>query len=286
MKLLRYGLKGAEKPALLDSDDNIRDLSLLIGDITPETISPQGLFALKAINVESLPIVDPAVRIGIPLVGVGKIICVGLNYRDHAKEAGLPVPKEPVLFLKATSSLSGPNDRVVLPRHSTKSDWEVELAVVIGRTTRNIAIEEAHNYVSGCCILNDLSEREFQLERGGQWDKGKGCDSFGPIGPWLVTSDEIRDFQDLELWLEINGHRVQSGNTSSMVFDVATLVSYTSQFMTLNPGDIISTGTPPGVGHGHNPPKYLRPGDVIRLGITGLGQQEQRVFEWDPALLN
>jgi 2-keto-4-pentenoate hydratase/2-oxohepta-3-ene-1,7-dioic acid hydratase in catechol pathway len=286
MKLLRYGSKGAEKPGVLDSEGNIRDLSSVLDDITPQAISPEGLSALRALDIKDLPVAAPCERLGIPFRGVGKIICVGLNYSDHAKETGQPIPDEPVLFLKAASSLNGPNDPVVLPRNSVKSDWEVELAVVIGRTARNVDRRDAQYFVGGYCVMNDLSEREFQLERGGQWDKGKGCDTFGPIGPRLVTPDEIRDPQDLDLWLEVNGQRVQSSNTKSMVFDIAALVSYISQFMTLYPGDIISTGTPHGVGHGQSPPSYLKAGDMVRLGITGLGEQTQRVFAWDPALLN
>jgi 2-keto-4-pentenoate hydratase/2-oxohepta-3-ene-1,7-dioic acid hydratase in catechol pathway len=286
MKLLRYGPKGAEKPGLLDLDGNIRDLSSLLADITPQTLSPEGLCALRALGIDGLPTISSTERLGIPFCGAGKIICAGLNYRDHAKETGQPIPDEPVLFLKATSSLNGPNDPVVLPRNSKKSDWEVELAVVIGKTARNVDRSDALSHVGGYCIMNDLSEREFQLERGGQWDKGKGCDTFGPIGPWLVTPDEISAPQELDMWLEVNGHRVQSSNTQSMVFDVSVLVSYVSQFMTLYPGDIISTGTPAGVGHGHHPPTYLKPGDRIRLGIAGLGEQMQQVVAWDPTLLN
>lgn len=286
MKLLRYGSKGAEKPGLLDAQSNIRDLSSLLADITPQTLSPEGLRALNALDITRLPIVDSSVRFGTPYQGVGKIICVGLNYTDHAKETGQAIPSEPVLFLKAPSSLNGPNDPVVLPRNSVKSDWEVELAVVVGQTARNVSRGDARSYIGGYCVINDLSEREFQLERGGQWDKGKGCDTFGPVGPWLVTPDEIDEPQELDLWLEVNGRRVQSSNTRSMVFDIAALVSYISQFMTLYPGDIISTGTPHGVGHGQSPPTYLKAGDVMRLGITGLGEQTQQVFAWDPALLD
>jgi 2,4-diketo-3-deoxy-L-fuconate hydrolase len=286
MKLLRYGVKGSEKPGLLDAEGNIRDLSSMLVGTTEKAISPEGISALRVIDIARLPVVDPSVRLGIPFVGVGKIICIGLNYKDHAKETGQPIPDEPVLFLKATSSLNGPNDPVVLPRDSSRSDWEVELGVVIGRTARYVRSSEALSHVAGYCVINDLSEREFQMERGGQWDKGKGCDTFGPVGPWLVTPDEIPDPQNLDLWLEVNGKRVQSSNTRSMIFDVATLVSYVSQFMSLHPGDIISTGTPHGVGCGRNPPEYLKAGDSMRLGISGLGEQVQRVFSWEASLLN
>jgi 2,4-diketo-3-deoxy-L-fuconate hydrolase len=286
MKLLRYGLKGKEKPGLLDSEGRIRDLSSQLSDITPQSISPEGLAALSAVDVTELPEVNAPVRFGIPYNSPGKVICVGLNYRDHAAETGQAVPDEPVLFLKATSALTGPNDPVVLPRSSVKSDWEVELGVVIGRKARYVTCDDALSYVAGYCVVNDLSEREYQMERGGQWDKGKGCDTFGPVGPWLVTSDEIGNPQNLDLWLEVNGHRRQSGSTKTMVFDVATLISYVSQFMTLNPGDLISTGTPPGVGHGQIPAVYLRAGDTIRLGISQLGEQTQQVFAWDMALLD
>jgi len=285
MRLLRYGPKGKERPGLLDSEGRIRDLSSLLSDITAQTLSPEGLSALSALDVTALPEVNAPVRYGTPYNGPGKIICVGLNYRDHAAETGQAVPDEPVLFLKATSALNGPNDPVVLPRSSVKSDWEVELGVVIGRKARYVTWDDALSHVAGYCVVNDLSEREYQIERGGQWDKGKGCDTFGPVGPWLVTPDEIGDPQNLDLWLEVNGHRRQSGSTKTMVFDVATLISYISQFMTLNPGDLISTGTPPGVGHGQTPAVYLRAGDIIRLGISQLGEQTQQVFAWDMALL-
>jgi 2-keto-4-pentenoate hydratase/2-oxohepta-3-ene-1,7-dioic acid hydratase in catechol pathway len=287
MKLLRYGIiKGHEKPGMFDKDGRIRDLSEFISDINAEILSPDGLSKLNALDVAKLPIVDDPIRFGIPYRGTGKIICVGLNYRDHAAETGQAVPDEPVLFLKAISALSGPNDPVVLPKGSLKSDWEVELGVVIGRKARYVCRTEALSHVAGYCIVNDLSERAFQLERGGQWDKGKGCDTFGPVGPWLVTTEEISDPQTLDLWLDVNGIRCQSGNTRTMVFDVATLISYASQFMTLNPGDLISTGTPPGVGMGRTPPVYLKAGDTMRLGISGLGEQEQQVFAWDAALLD
>lgn len=286
MKLLRYGPKGVEKPGLLDSEGQIRDLSPVLSDLTTEHLSPEGLSALGALDIVNLPVVEASMRLGVPYRWPGKVICVGLNYRDHAAETGQALPDEPILFLKATSALSGPNDPVVLPQHSLKSDWEVELGVVIGRKARYVKTVDARFHIAGYCIVNDLSEREFQTERGGQWDKGKGCDTFGPVGPWLVTQDEITDPQALDLWLDVNGRRFQSGNTGNMIFDVATLISYVSHFMTLNPGDLISTGTPPGVGHGQQPPVYLKKDDTIRLGISGLGEQTQRVFAWDLALLD
>lgn len=286
MKLLRYGPRGAEKPGLLDAQGQVRDLSLVVSDISPITLSPSELEKLQALDASRLPIVEAPGRFGMPCCEVGKIICVGLNYRDHAAETGQAVPNEPVLFLKASSALTGPNDPVVLPKNSLKTDWEVELGVVIGSKARFIDRDQALSYVAGYCIVNDLSEREYQLERGGQWDKGKGCDTFGPVGPWLVTADEIDDPQALDLWLDVNGIRCQTGNTRTMVFDVPTLISYISQFMTLNPGDLISTGTPPGVGLGRTPPLYLKAGDRMRLGISGLGEQAQQVFAWDVALLD
>lgn len=286
MKLLRYGPKGMEKPGLIDSESRIRDLSPLLADITTSHLSPDGISALKALDISKLPVVNEVARLGVPYHRPGKVICVGLNYSDHAAETGQAAPDQPVLFLKATSSLRGPNDPVVLPQNSTRSDWEVELGVVIGSTARYVTRAEAMEYVAGYCVVNDLSERHFQLECGGQWDKGKGCDTFGPVGPWLVTRDEISDPQALDLWLEVNGRTFQSGSTRNMLFDIATLVSYISQFMTLDPGDLISTGTPAGVGHGQKPTIYLRAGDTIRLGISGLGEQTQRVFAWDRALLD
>lgn len=286
MKLLRYGPRGAEKPGLLDAQGQVRDLSLAVSDINPITLSPSELEKLQALDASRLPIVEAPRRFGMPCREIGKIICVGLNYRDHAAETGQAVPNEPVLFLKASSALTGPNDPVVLPKNSLKTDWEVELGVVIGSKARFIDRDQALSYVAGYCIVNDLSEREYQLERGGQWDKGKGCDTFGPVGPWLVTADEISDPQALDLWLDVNGIRCQTGNTRTMVFDVPTLISYISQFMTLNPGDLISTGTPPGVGLGRTPPLYLKAGDRMRLGISGLGEQAQQVFAWDVALLD
>ena len=287
MKLMRYGAKGAEKPALIDSNGAVRDLSGVLPDITGATLSKDKLATLAAVDIASLPVVENPGRIAPPWKGVGKFLCVGLNYADHAAESGMAVPAEPVLFMKATSAVIGANDAVVLPQDSKKSDWEVELGVVIGTTARYVSEADALSHVAGYCVVNDLSEREYQLERGGQWDKGKGCDTFGPIGPWLVTADEVADPQNLGLWLEVNGKRVQDGNTKTMVFGVANLVSYISRFMTLYPGDIISTGTPPGVGMGQKPAAvYLKPGDTMRLGITGLGDQQQTVHAWNPELID
>jgi 2,4-diketo-3-deoxy-L-fuconate hydrolase len=287
MKLMRYGAKGREKPALMDDDGQVRDLSGVMTDITAATLGKAGLAQLAAMDLDSLPVVANPGRIAPPYAGIGKFVCVGLNYADHAAESGLPVPAEPVLFMKATSAVIGCNDAVVLPQSSNKSDWEVELGVVIGTTARYVSEADALQHVAGYCVVNDLSEREYQIERGGQWDKGKGCDTFGPIGPWLVTSDEVPDPQNLDMWLEVNGQRFQNGNTNTMVFGVAHLVSYISRFMTLYPGDIISTGTPPGVGMGQKPsPIYLKPGDQIRLGIAGLGEQSQTTHAWDSALID
>lgn len=287
MKLMRYGAKGAEKPALIDADGAVRDLSGVLADITGATLGKDGLATLAALDIASLPVVANPGRIAPPWKGVGKFLCVGLNYADHAAESGMAVPAEPVLFMKATSAIIGANDAVVMPQDSKKSDWEVELGVVIGTTARYVSEADALSHVAGYCVVNDLSEREYQLERGGQWDKGKGCDTFGPIGPWLVTSDEVADPQNLGLWLEVNGKRVQDGNTRTMVFGVANLVSYISRFMTLYPGDIISTGTPPGVGMGQKPAAvYLKPGDTMRLGISGLGEQSQTVHAWNPELID
>ena len=285
MKLMRHGRKGQEKPALVDAAGQVRDLSGVLPDITAATLTPEGLARLRDVDPASLPVVQPQ-RIAPPWSGLGKFICIGLNYADHAAESGLPVPKVPVVFMKATSALIGCNDPVVLPQGSVKSDWEVELGVVIGSKARYVSENDALAHVAGYCVVNDLSEREYQLERGSQWDKGKGCDTFGPVGPWLVTKDEVPDPQDLSLWLELNGKRVQDGNSRTMVFGVASLVSYLSRFMTLYPGDLISTGTPPGVGLGMKPPLYLKPGDEMRLGISGLGEQRQRVHAWNPALID
>jgi 2-keto-4-pentenoate hydratase/2-oxohepta-3-ene-1,7-dioic acid hydratase in catechol pathway len=287
MKLMRYGAKGNEKPAIVDGEGQVRDLSGVVSDITAATLSKEGLQKLSALDPKDLPLVANPGRIAPPYTGMGKFICVGLNYADHAAESGLPVPAEPVLFMKTTSTVIGCNDPVVLPQKSVKSDWEVELGVVIGATARYVSEADALKHVAGYCVVNDLSEREYQLERGGQWDKGKCCDTYGPIGPWLVTPDEVPDPQNLDMWLEVNGRRFQNGNTKTMVFGVAHLVSYISRFMTLYPGDIISTGTPPGVGMGVKPsPVFLKPGDKIRLGITGLGEQSQTVYEWNPELID
>ena len=276
MKLLRYGLPGREKPAAIDGDGALRDLSSHVADISRAMLQAGALDLLRQLDLRSLPRVDGTPRIG-PCVGnVGKIVCVGLNYRDHAAESNMPVPTEPVLFMKPASAIIGPNDDVEIPRGAEKTDWEVELGIVIGEPTKYVALERALEHVAGYCVINDLSERSYQLERGGQWDKGKGCDTFAPIGPWLVTADEIADPQNLDLWLEVNGRRLQSGNTRTMIFGVAYLVSYISQFMSLQPGDLISTGTPPGVGLGQKPPWYLKDGDTMRLGIAGLGVQQQR----------
>jgi len=287
MKLMRYGAKGSEKPALVDSAGRVRDLSAVLTDITAATLSKQGLTQLAALDIASLPVIANPVRIAPPYTGIGKFICVGLNYVDHAAEAGVAPPIEPILFMKATSCIIGCNDAVVLPKNSLKSDWEVELGVVIGTTARYVNQEQALLHVAGYCVVNDLSEREYQLERGGQWDKGKCCDTFGPIGPWLVTTDEVGDPQRLDLWLELNGQRYQHGNTANMIFGVAQLVSYVSRFMTLYPGDIISTGTPKGVGLGQKPePVYLKAGDQMRVGITGLGEQLQITHAWNSALID
>jgi 2-keto-4-pentenoate hydratase/2-oxohepta-3-ene-1,7-dioic acid hydratase in catechol pathway len=287
MKLLRFGPKGAEKPGLLDANGVIRDLSGVLPDLTSAQLAAGALARLADVDPSRLPAVDGPVRYAPIVADIGKLICVGLNYSDHAAESGMAVPAEPVLFMKATSSIIGCNDPVVLPRGSVKSDWEVELGVVIGKRARYVDEASALDYVAGYCVVNDLSEREYQLERGGQWDKGKGCDTFGPVGPWLVTADEVPDPQNLDMWLEVNGKRYQTGNTRTMVFTVAYLVSYISRFMTLQPGDVISTGTPPGVGLGQKPdPVYLEPGDRMRLGIAGLGEQEQTVHAWNEALID
>jgi len=287
MKITRFGPKGQEKPAILDARGQWRDLSGVLADITPQTLTPQGQAALRKIDTSTLPVIANPGRVGLPWTGCGKFICVGLNYADHAAESGLPVPPEPVLFTKHTCTMVGANDAVVLPQGSVKSDWEVELGVVIGVQARYVSEADALKHVAGYCVVNDVSEREYQLERGGTWDKGKGCDTFGPVGPWLVTADEIADPQALPMWLEVNGKRYQNGSTRTMVFGVAQLVSYISRFMTLYPGDLITTGTPPGVGMGIKPnPVYLKPGDVMRLGIEGLGEQQQTVHAWNPALID
>ena len=280
MKLIRWGAVGAEKPGLIDAHGAVRDLSGVIFDIDAAVLSPEGLAALARVIPADLPKAPADVRLGSPVAFTSKLICVGLNYADHAKESGNPIPSEPVLFLKASSAIGGPNDDIVIPRGSVKTDWEVELGVVIGKRASYVEEAEALDYVAGYCVCNDVSEREFQIERGGTWDKGKGCDSFGPLGPWLVTKDEVADPQALGMWLEVNGKRFQDGSTRTMIFGVAHLVHYISQFMTLMPGDVISTGTPPGVGLGQKPPLFLKPGDVVRLGIDGLGEQQQTCRAW------
>jgi 2-keto-4-pentenoate hydratase/2-oxohepta-3-ene-1,7-dioic acid hydratase in catechol pathway len=277
MKLLRYGPKGKEKPGILDSQGKIRSLAKVIKDLDGEAVSPAGLAKLKKVNVEKLPKVPGKPRIGACVANPQKFVAIGLNYADHAAESGLKVPPEPVVFTKHVSCLSGPNDTVTIPPKSQKSDWEVELGVIIGRKAKNIKEADAMKHVAGYCVVNDLSEREFQIERSGQWTKGKCYDTFGPIGPYLVTKDEVKDPQDLHLWLELNGKRVQDGNTKTMVYGVQFLVAYLSQFFTLMPGDIITTGTPPGVGMGMKPPQYLKPGDKMVIGIEGLGVQRQKV---------
>ncbi|TGD95138.1 fumarylacetoacetate hydrolase family protein [Methylobacterium nonmethylotrophicum] len=281
MKLLRYGPAGQEKPGLLDTDGRIRDLSGHLPDIDPAALGPEALARLKALDPASLPAVPGAPRLGTPVAGVAKFIAIGLNFADHAAESNLPVPKEPIVFMKAVTSLSGPDDPVMLPKDSVKSDWEVELGIVIGRRASYVEEAQALDYVAGYCLVNDVSEREYQIERGGTWDKGKGCDTFGPVGPWLVTADEVGDPQSLDMWLDLNGKRMQTGNTRTMIFTCRQIVSYVSRFMTLMPGDIITTGTPPGVGMGMKPdPVFLKPGDVMTLGIEKLGQQRQEVTAW------
>lgn len=277
MKLLRYGLAGSEKPGLLHTDGTIRDLSDIVPDLAGDVLHPEGLSRIAAADIDSLPIVDSTVRLGPCIAGTGKFICIGLNYADHAAESGLEVPPEPVIFMKATSAICGPNDPIIIPRGSEKTDWEVELAVIIGKPAKYVSEAEALDHVAGYAVTNDVSERAFQIERAGQWTKGKSCDNFGQLGPWLVTRDAVADPQDLSMWLTLNGEKVQDGSTRTMVYGVAHVVSYLSQFMTLHPGDVISTGTPPGVGLGMKPPRYLKPGDVVELGIEGLGQQRQDV---------
>jgi 2-keto-4-pentenoate hydratase/2-oxohepta-3-ene-1,7-dioic acid hydratase in catechol pathway len=281
MKLCRWGKNGYEKPGMIDSQGMLRDLSGVLANIDQDTISPKGLARLRKIRPESLPLIKTEPRFGVPYTGITKFVAIGLNYSDHAAESGLPVPSEPVVFMKATTSISGPNDDVVQPRSSTKLDWEVELGVVIGTKAQYVAEEKALEHVAGYCIVNDVSERSFQMATS-QWDKGKGCDTFGPIGPWLVTTDEIPNPQTLEMWLDVNTERMQTGNTRTMIFSVARIVSHLSQYMTLMPGDIITTGTPPGVGMGKKPePVWLKPGDVMTLGIQGLGEQRQRVIAYN-----
>jgi 2,4-didehydro-3-deoxy-L-rhamnonate hydrolase len=276
MKLCRYGKSGFEKPGVIDSEGRLRDLSKVVSNIGPNELSPRGLKMLSKVKPESLPIVNSSPRLGVPYVGIGKFVAIGLNYSDHAKEAGQPIPSEPVVFMKATTCISGPYDDVVQPVGSTKLDWEIELGVVIGSKAQYVSEDKALEHVAGYCVVNDVSERAFQMQSS-QWDKGKGCDTFGPIGPWLVTSDEITDPQTLDMWLDVNGKRMQTGNTRTMIFGVAHLVSYVSRYMTLLPGDIITTGTPPGVGLGMKPPVFLNVGDVLALGIKGLGEQRQKV---------
>ena len=286
MKLMRHGAKGAEKPALVDDHGRVHDLSGVLPDITASTLERASLDKLRRVDIASLPLVAKPGRIAPPWSGMGKFICIGLNYSDHAAETGAAIPKEPIIFMKPTSALVGCNDPVVLPQGSVKGDWEVELGVVIGTKARYVSEADALKHVAGYCVVNDVSEREYQIERGGTWDKGKGCDTFGPVGPWLVTADEIENPQELAMYLDVNGKRCQNGSTKTMIFGVANLVSYCSRFMTLYPGDLISTGTPPGVGLGMKPPTYLKAGDEMHLGIAHLGEQRQRVYAWDPALID
>ena len=277
MKLLRYGPAGKEKPGMLDASGKLRDLSKIVQDIGPEQLSDAALAKLRKLDPAKLPLVKGAPRIGCPVAGIGKFVAIGLNYSDHAKETGSPIPKEPIVFMKATSCIQGPNDPVMLPRGSVKSDWEVELGIVIGTRARYVSQRAALEHVAGYCLINDVSEREYQMERGPQWDKGKGCDTFGPIGPWMVTRDEVPNVQKLGMWLDLNGKRMQTGSTKTMIFGAAKLVSYVSEFMTLMPGDVITTGTPPGVGLALKPPQFLKKGDVMSLSIEGLGEQRQVV---------
>jgi len=280
MKLCRYGKSGFEKPGMIDSEGRLRDLSKVVENIGPNELSPRGLKMLAKVKPDSLPVIANNPRLGVPFVGIGKFVAIGLNYSDHAKEAGQPIPSEPIVFMKATTSISGPNDDVIQPRHSTKLDWEVELGIVMGTKAQYVSEADALEHVAGYCVVNDVSERAFQLVTS-QWDKGKGFDTAGPIGPWLVTTDEIKDPQTLDMWLDVNGKRMQSGNTRTMIFSCAHIVSHVSQYMTLMPGDVITTGTPPGVGHGIKPnPVYLKPGDVMTLGIRGLGEQRQKVVAY------
>jgi 2,4-diketo-3-deoxy-L-fuconate hydrolase len=280
MKLVRYGRPGKEKPGLFDEEGRLRDLSGVLPDLDAAALSDKALRKIAKTDYKTLPLVRGNPRLGVPVKGVGKFIGIGLNYADHAAETGQAAPKEPIVFMKATSCLSGPDDPVMLPRGSKKTDWEVELGVVIGARARYVSEADALTYVAGYCVVNDVSERQFQFEGGHQWDKGKGCDSFGPVGPWLVTRDEVLDVQSLDLYLELNGKRMQTGSTSSMIFSVAQIVSYLSRFMTLEPGDIIATGTPPGVGMARTPQRFLKRGDKLRLGIAGLGEQQQEVLAW------
>ena len=277
MKLVRYGKPGKEKPGMIDAEGRLRDLSTVIPDLGPDQLNDAALARLRRLKPQSLALVPGKPRLGAPVANIGKFIAIGLNYADHAAEAGMPIPKEPVMFTKAISCIQGPNDPVMLPKGSVKTDWEAELGVVIGQRARYVSQKEALNFVAGYCAVNDISEREFQIERGGTWDKGKGCDSFGPLGPWLVTRDEVPNPQKLALWLEVNGQRMQSGSSKTMIFGVAKIVSYVSQFITLMPGDVITTGTPPGVGMGRKPQQFLKAGDTITMGVEGLGEQRQTV---------
>jgi len=287
MKLIRFGAKGAEKPGLIDAQGKLRDLSGELADIIAATLTPKGLDRLRALDITSLPVVDKPERIAAPWSGCEKFLCIGLNYADHAAEAGLPIPKEPILFMKPISARVGPHDAIVLPQGSVKGDWEVELGVVIGSKARYVSEADALTHVAGYCVVNDVSEREYQIERGGTWDKGKGCDTFGPVGPWLVTADEVGDPQALGMGLDINGQVRQKGSTKTMIFSVAQIVSYVSRFMTLFPGDLIATGTPPGVGMGMKPtPTYLKAGDTMRVWIDKLGEQNQTVHAWNPELID
>lgn len=283
MKLVRHGRPGAERPGVLDAGGRIRDLSRVIEDVTPETLAPAALKRLRALNLAKLPAVRGRPRLGCPVAGIGKMVCIGLNYTDHAKEVNLPLPPEPLFFIKAPSAICGPDDPIVTPRGAAKLDYEVELAVVIGRDARYVDEADSMRHVAGYCIVNDVSERAFQMERGGTTTKGKSADGFGPVGPWLVTADEIRDPQALQLWTTVNGERRQDGSTANMVFTVRSLVAYVTQFMSLQAGDVISTGTPAGVGHGYKPPRYLKPGDVVEMGIAGLGAQRHAVVAWGAA---
>jgi 2-keto-4-pentenoate hydratase/2-oxohepta-3-ene-1,7-dioic acid hydratase in catechol pathway len=280
VKLVRYGVSDAEKPGLVDEAGQLRDLSGQLKDIDGATLAESSLARLRALDVSTLPIVEGTPRFGCPVASVGKFIAIGLNYSDHAAEANMPIPSEPIVFMKANSCIQGANDYIMLPRGSKKTDWEVELGVVIGTRARYVSVDEALQYVAGYSVVNDVSEREYQIERGTQWDKGKGCDTFGPIGPYLVTSDEVGDPQNLDMWLDVNGVRKQTGNTRTMIFSVAQIVSYVSEFMTLMPGDVITTGTPPGVGMGFKPPQYLKVDDVVTLGIEKMGTQRQVVVEF------
>jgi len=280
MKLLRYGPVGQEKPGMLDGDGKIRDLSGTVADINGDALSPASLDRLRAINPATLPVVSGDPRLGACVGGVSKVLAIGLNYRLHAQEAGMPIPTEPIFFLKATSSISGPNDDVIIPRGSVKTDYEVELAIVIGTKAQYVDIKDAHKHIAGYCIVNDVSEREYQIERGGQWTKGKSCDTFCPMGPWVVTADEIADAGKLQVWTDVNGERRQNSNSADLIFGIAHIISYCSQFMTLNPGDVIPTGTPSGVAMGFKPPKFLKAGDVMKVGVEGLGEQTQKLVAY------